>query len=185
MMGGPGMQITGSWYNKRTGKTILVRDSYFDDTGMQIMTAEGNMISGEEFARDYIQCDDTIYDAEGNSTGQHEAVDYDAMFGGIENTFETPVNPVKTSSSSQSTAQVKTEVIPQNNPALEKLFSKLPDFPTLDINLKWDRIPIAELNMLKTIFDITDDDIAEYIYNNYCTPVEIKAAITEAIKRMI
>jgi hypothetical protein len=39
--------------------------------------------------------------------------------------------------------------------------------------------------MLKNIFDLTNDDIAEYIYNNYCTDIEIKKAISDAITRMI
>lgn len=179
--GGPGMSISGKWYNKRTGETIMVRDSYFDETGMQVMTADGYMIGGDEFTRDYIQCDDTIYDENGNSTGQVEEIDYEAMFG----TPDVKVDAFITEQPKQANVPAQQEVIQQNNPALEKLFNKLSDFPSLDINLKWDKIPIAELNMLKTIFDITDDDIADYIFNNYCTSAEIKAAITEAIKRMI
>ena len=84
MMGGPGMSISGKWYNKRTGRTIMVRDSYFDDAGMQVMTADGQMINGDEFSRDYIQCDETIYDENGQSTGQSEEIDYDAMFSGMQ-----------------------------------------------------------------------------------------------------
>jgi hypothetical protein len=179
--GGPGMSISGKWYNKRTGETIMVRDSYFDETGMQVMTADGYMIGGDEFTRDYIQCDDTIYDENGNSTGQVEEIDYEAMFG----TPDVKVDAFVTEQPKRANVPAQQEVIQQNNPALEKLFNKLSDFPSLDINLKWDKIPIAELNMLKTIFDITDDDIADYIFNNYCTSAEIKAAITEAIKRMI
>lgn len=187
MMGGPGMSISGKWYNKRTGKTITVRDSYFDDAGMQVMTADGQMINGDEFSRDYIQCDETIYDENGQSTGQSEAIDYDAMFSGMQSST-SEMNYVSDTLLKQD-AQVIKPTVPvvqqENNPALDKLFSKLDDYPTLDINIKWNRIPISELNMLKNIFDLTNDDIAEYIYNNYCTDVEIKKAISEAITRML
>lgn len=187
MMGGPGMSISGKWYNKRTGKTITVRDSYFDDAGMQVMTADGQMINGDEFSRDYIQCDETIYDENGHSTGQSEEIDYDAMFSGMQSS--TPEMNYATDTLLKQDAQVikpTTQVVqPENNPALDKLFSKLDDYPSLDINIKWNKIPISELNMLKNIFDLTNDDIAEYIYNNYCTDVEIKKSISEAITRML
>ena len=187
MMGGPGMSISGKWYNKRTGRTIMVRDSYFDDAGMQVMTSDGQMINGDEFSRDYIQCDETIYDENGQSTGQSEAIDYDAMFSGMQSS--TPEMNYAGDTLLKQDAQVIKPTVQavqlENNPALDKLFSKLDDYPTLDINIKWNRIPISELNMLKNIFDLTNDDIAEYIYNNYCTDVEIKKAISEAITRML
>ena len=187
MMGGPGMSISGKWYNKRTGRTIMVRDSYFDDAGMQVMTSDGQMINGDEFSRDYIQCDETIYDENGQSTGQSEVIDYDAMFSGMQSS--TPEMNYAADVLLKQDAQVikpaVSAVQPENNPALDKLFSKLDDYPTLDINIKWDKIPISELNMLKNIFDLTNDDIAEYIYNNYCTDVEIKKAISDAITRML
>lgn len=184
MLGGPGMQITGKWYNKRTGKTITVRDSYFDSDGMQIMTSSGNMISGDEFTRDYIQCDDNVYDANGNPTGQHEEVDYESMFADMK-TSTPEMNYAADALLKQDAQPLQPFNQPQNNPALDKLFSKLDDYPTLDVNIKWNKIPISELNMLKNIFDLTNDDIAEYIYNNYCTDVEIKNAISEAIDRML
>lgn len=187
MMGGPGMSISGKWYNKRTGRTIMVRDSYFDDAGMQVMTSDGQMINGDEFSRDYIQCDETIYDENGQSTGQSEEIDYDAMFSGMQSST-TEMNYASDTLLKQDAQVIKPTVQvvqPENNPALDKLFSKLDDYPTLDINIKWDKIPISELNMLKNIFDLTNDDIAEYIYNNYCTDVEIKKAISEAITRML
>lgn len=187
MMGGPGMSISGKWYNKRTGRTIMVRDSYFDDAGMQVMTADGQMINGDEFSRDYIQCDETIYDENGQSTGQSEEIDYDAMFSGMKSST-TEMNYAADTLLKQEAQVIKptvTTVQQENNPALDKLFSKLDDYPSLDINIKWNKIPISELNMLKNIFDLTNDDIAEYIYNNYCTDVEIKKAISEAITRML
>ena len=184
MLGGPGMQITGKWYNKRTGKTITVRDSYFDSDGMQVMTSSGSMISGDEFTRDYIQCDDNVYDENGNPTGEHEEVDYEAMFSGMKSST-AEMNYAADTLLKQDAQPLQQPTQPQNNPALDKLFSKLDDYPTLDINIKWDKIPISELNMLKNIFDLTNDDIAEYIYNNYCTDVEIKKAISESISRML
>ena len=82
MMEGP--SIEGKWYNKRTGKTITVKDMMMSDEGMQIFTTDNQLIDGDEFSRDYIQCDDTVYDTNGNATGTSESVDYESMFGGID-----------------------------------------------------------------------------------------------------
>jgi hypothetical protein len=176
--------ISGKWFNKNTGETINVRDSFSDGEIMQIMTFDGNIIPGDVFARDYIQCDDTVYDEMGNPTGKSETVDYESMFAGMKPS--TPeMNYVADTLLKQDAQPLQPFNQPQNNPALDKLFSKLDNYPSLDINIKWDKIPISELNMLKNIFDLTNDDIAEYIYNNYCTDVEIKKAISDAITRMI
>ena len=88
MMEGP--SIEGKWYNKRTGKTITVKDMMMSDEGMQIFTTDNQLIDGDEFSRDYIQCDDTVYDNNGNATGTIDKVDYNSMFADIgteESTF--------------------------------------------------------------------------------------------------
>ena len=74
MMEGP--SIEGKWYNKRTGKTVTVKDMMMSDEGMQIFTTDNQLIDGDEFSRDYIQCDDTVYDNNGNATGTIDKVDY-------------------------------------------------------------------------------------------------------------
>ena len=181
MMGGP--SIEGKWYNKRTGKTITVKDTMMDDEGMQIFTTDNQLIDGDTFSRDYIQCDDTVYDADGNSTGTTETVDYDSMFGGMiqdtqsfdntsvyDNTKSTVIEPV---------------VVNKKFDTLDSLFSKLENLPDVSCSISWKKIPKSELKMLKTYFDITDEDIAEYVYTKYCTPETIKTSIKDAITKMI
>jgi hypothetical protein len=178
-----GMDIKGSWYNKRTGKTITVRDMYMDDSGMQVMTNTGEMIDGDEFSRDYIQCDGTVYDEKGNSTGQQEAIDYDAMFGGMSS--EQPKSP--TYSDIMGIPVTPKTAEPENKKfeMLKTMFDKLRDIPTVTASIKWKNIPKSELNMLKMYFDITTEDIADYIYKTYCSEVELKFAIEESIKSLL
>ena len=77
---GAGPSISGKWYNKRTGKTVIVRDSFFMDDGMQVQTSTGEFIDGQEFSRDYIQCGDEVYDESGRITESDSPIDYDALF---------------------------------------------------------------------------------------------------------
>lgn len=181
MMGGP--SIEGKWYNKRTGKTITVKDMMMDDEGMQIFTTDNQLIDGDTFSRDYIQCDDKVYDANGNSTGTTETVDYDSMFGSMIQDTQSFDN---TSVYDNSRATViEPVVVNKKFDTLDSLFSKLENLPDVSCSISWKKIPKSELKMLKTYFDITDEDIAEYVYTKYCTPETIKTSIKDAITKMI
>ena len=68
---------------------------------------------------------------------------------------------------------------------LDSLFSKLDKLPDVNCSISWKKIPKSELKMLKTYFDITDEDIAEYVYTKYCTPETIKTSIKDAITKLI
>lgn len=182
-----GPVITGNWYNKRTGKTIFVRDMFMDDGGMQVMTSTGEMIDGEEFSRDYIQCDSNIYDENGNATGQQEVVDYDSMFGGMP--AEQPKAPTYSDIMGPSVNYIKDDIEPEvlskKHEMLKTMFEKLTNIPEVVATIKWKNIPKSELKMLKTYFDVDVEDIAEYIYMQYCTSVELKKAICDSIKSLL
>lgn len=180
MMGGP--SIEGKWYNKRTGKTITVKDMMMDDEGMQIFTTDNQLIDGDTFSRDYIQCDDKVYDANGNSTGTTETVDYDSMFGSMIQDTQSFDN---TSVYDNTKSTVIEPVVNKKFDTLDSLFSKLENLPDVSCSISWKKIPKSELKMLKTYFDITDEDIAEYVYTKYCTPETIKTSIKDAITKMI
>ena len=181
MMGGP--SIEGKWYNKRTGKTITVKDMMMDDEGMQIFTTDNQLIDGDTFSRDYIQCDNTVYDADGNSTGTTETVDYDSMFGGMVQDTQS-VDNTSVYDNSRATV-IEPVVVNKKFDTLDSLFSKLENLPDVSCSISWKKIPKSELKMLKTYFDITDEDIAEYVYTKYCTPEAIKTSIKDVITKMI
>ena len=177
MMEGP--SIEGKWYNKRTGKTVTVKDMMMSDEGMQIFTTDNQLIDGDEFSRDYIQCDDTVYDTNGNSTGTTEPIDYESIFAEADpQTLDTSVY--------NKTANVEITVgVNKKFDTLDSLFSKLDKLPDVNCSISWKKIPKSELKMLKTYFDITDEDIAEYVYTKYCTPETIKTSIKDAITKLI
>lgn len=178
MMGGP--DINGPWYNKRTGKIVIIRDSFMDDEGMKFMTADGDMIDGEEFSRDYIQCDSTVYDENGNSTGVQEEVDYDAMFTASYQNLTMPEETPVTKNL-QTSASTIPSVENKKFDMLNTLFGKLKHVPIVTASIKWQSVPYEELNMLKSYFDIENTDIADYVYEKFCTEPEIKKAILDGV----
>ena len=181
MMEGP--SIEGKWYNKRTGKTITVKDMMMSDEGMQIFTTDNQLIDGDEFSRDYIQCDDTVYDTNGNATGASESVDYESMFGGIDT--DPSVFNNNTSLYDDPAPTIESAVVNKKFDTLDSLFSKLEKLPEVSCSISWKKIPRSELKMLKTYFDITDEDIADFVYTKYCTPETIKTSIKDAITKLI
>lgn len=183
MMGGP--SIEGKWYNKRTGNTIIVRDMVMDDYGMQVLTADGNMIDGDEFSRDYIQCDDTEYDINGNPTGESSAIDYDLMF---DNNVNTNINNISTIQSSPVNSPESSNIVNTDNSKfgmLDMMFQKLKQKPKVTCNIVWKGIPKAEINMLKNYFDVNNTDIADYIFSKYCPIPEFKDQVSKAISKML
>ena len=181
MMEGP--SIEGKWYNKRTGRTITVKDMMMSDEGMQIFTTDNQLIDGDEFSRDYIQCDDTVYDTNGNATGVAEPIDYESMFAGI-GTEPSIVDNTSIYNDTRTTV-VEPPVVNKKFDTLDSLFSKLEKLPDVNCSISWKKIPKSELKMLKTYFDITDEDIAEYVYTKYCTPETIKTSIKDAITKLV
>lgn len=181
MPGQGGPMILGQWYNKRTGQKIYVRDSYMSDQGMQVMTSTGAMIDGEEFSRDYIQVSDEVFDESGKSTGKKEEVNYEDMFNSEE--VAAAIKPATTTKGKKTPTEA-----PKTNPKadmLEKLFNKLNDVPTVSAQIIWANIPSAELTMLKNFFDVSDEDIADYIFNKYCSTEDIKTAISNQLAEIL
>lgn len=182
MMEGP--SVAGNWYNKRTGQTVTIRDSFMDDSGMQFMTSTGEMIDGEVFSRDYIQCDDTVYDTNGNATSEKSEIDYEAMFGSP-GQYEQPILTAPTTTMQQTFDQPKAEPVNEKTKMLKTMFDKLTHLPKVEVKISWNKIPSAELEMLKSYFDINNEDIANFIYDNYCTEVEIREAVAKSITSLL
>ena len=78
-----------------------------------------------------------------------------------------------------------TSVVNKKFDTLDSLFSKLEKLPEVSCSISWKKIPRSELKMLKTYFDITDEDIANFVYTKYCTPETIKTSIKDAITKLI
>jgi hypothetical protein len=203
-------QITGKWYNKRTGQTIFVRDAYFMDDGMQVQTSTGEFIDGQTFSNEYIQMDENIYDEQGNVTGT-ETVDYDAMFNNV--------SYIKTGESKQELVESNFIVAPTNEPTiitgftennqaqvtgdsmytpsipvkvstldtykldiLNKFFNSFKELPEIKFSVKWNKLPEYEINLMKTVFNVSEDDIAIYITEKYCDNQTIIESIKDDIK---
>lgn len=173
---GSGMGLTGKWMNKRTGKAVNIRQTIQDGDNMIIISDQGQ-IPMEVFSRDYVQVSDDIYDDSGKVVGHEEATnsdigaieEYEKMYG---------VDPL--------VPQATSTVAPINNEQIiKKVFDKLSSHPQIDVNIKWDNFPEAQINTLVEFLDVNIDDISAYIIKNYVNAEALALEITEVLKNKL
>ena len=167
-----GMMISGTWMNKRTGQKINVRQSIQDGDNMIIITDKGQ-ISMDVFSRDYIQSSDEVYDESGkviDRVPMEMDEDLNAIMNYENGGGNYNMQPI----------QQAPKVNP-NDQIIKKVFDKLTTFPEVDVNVKWDEFPEAQINTLVNFLDVKIDDIAKYIINNYVN----SQALSDSIKKIL
>jgi len=164
------MGISGIWMNKRTGQKVNVRQSVQDGDNMIIITDKGQ-ISMEVFSRDYIQASDEIY----NESGQiidNKPMEMDEDLSAIMD-YENNTSPTYN--------QVPAPVINPNDQIIKKVFDKLSSFPEVNVEIKWDDFPEAQINTLVNFLDVKIEDISAYIVNNYINSKALSNSIDKIL----
>lgn len=172
-----GIGISGRWLNKRNGQIINIRNSVMDGDNMIIITDKGQ-ISMTEFSRDYIQASDDIYDETGKIIG-HEEVKHEDY---AENPDWLQIQEMINTPHMHNVNQHKQPVINTNEQIIKKVFDKLTTYPKINVDIKWDDFPEAQMQTLVNFLDISIDDISKYIIKNYVNVEALALEITEILK---
>ena len=166
-----GMNITGTWMNKRTGQRVNVRQSIQDGDNMIIITDKGQL-SMEVFSRDYIQASDEIYD-DGGKVIDSKPMELDEDLSAIMD-YENGSNGMP--------AYAPAPVVNPNDQIIKKVFDKLTSFPEVKVDIKWDDFPEAQINTLVNFLDVKIEDISKYIINNYVNSQVLSESIDKILK---
>ena len=172
-----GIGISGRWLNKRTGQTINIRNSVMDGDNMIIITDKGQ-ISMTEFSRDYIQASDDIYDETGKVIGHEEVKPED--YG--ENSDWLQIKEMMNTPYMSNVNQPEKTSINTNDQIIKKVFDKRTTYPKINVDIKWDDFPEAQMQTLVNFLDISIDDISKYIIKNYVNAEALALEITEILK---
>lgn len=172
-----GIGISGRWLNKRNGQMINIRNSVMDGDNMIIITDKGQ-ISMTEFSRDYIQASDDIYDETGKVIG-HEEVKHEDY---AENPDWLQIQETINTPRMHNVNQPAKPVINTNDQIIKKVFDKLTAYPKINVDIKWDDFPEAQMQTLVNFLDISIDDISKYIIKNYVNVEALALEITEILK---
>lgn len=160
-MGPGGEMISGKWLNRQTGQTIVVRDSFIDETNKMFLNTSIGQISMDEFSKYYIQASDEEYDESGRVIG-NKPMSPSEIIGKEEPLKADPIFP-QVVSTAQPIIRQKEEPKIANFDLIDKIFKKTESRPKADLKIEWADFPEKELSMLVNYFDVKLDDIAAYI----------------------
>ena len=175
--------ISGKWFNPRTGDTVFVRSNVMDGDDMIIITDKGHM-KMDQFSQ-YVQVDEnTVYDNVENS-GQMPSMSVDVaremelikqpnkpstitpvdndpftidVVSVSNNKNENKINNKKTTQKSKQNT---------NTILIDKVFKKIETKPTIMVTINWDDFPRDQINTLINFLDVKQEEISDYMINNY------------------
>ena len=193
--GGQGPSISGKFFHKDTGKEIFVRDSINDGVKMCVVLSDGSTMDMSEF-QNYVQMSDEEYDSQGRLIGKAKeqvkpSLDPNLLFAGMgEKPKEIEEDYSKQSEKIKSVMkQIDFEdapVIVENSEKNQKLamIKKILDKssePEIVVTINWENKPEKEFEMLKNFFDVSIEDIANALFQQYGDASKIKQAFKEAL----
>lgn len=194
------MSISGKWTNIHNGQEIFVRDSFIDGDNMIVRTIDGNIISMAEFSNNYVQSQE-VDEATARSVIQQPVAPQ--SYGDIKPDFgekvilkndDTKDNNIKPSNLDQVSQYVENHKEDKVEDKLEdklfrkktligKIFEKISTKPNINLTFDWTEYPEKEMSMLMEYFDVSNDDIANYIYKTYFNENIIKESILKLIQK--
>ena len=209
MFGSEGPIMQGTWYNPHNGDAFVVRDSFFEDNQYVVTTTDGRYFRYDQL-QNYIQSDMKLEDLKklkmNNSTNDIDDIpadvsnlingdDYsdlmvedDMMIGhnrsNLGNLYRddlsiqrTPVGDVYTDKYNSGKGQSMNEAI------IEKAL-KNAEKPEFNVDVIWDNFPLKQIEMLKDIMEIPEDEIIDWYLDNI-EMIEVVDALKTAIRSKI
>lgn len=199
--------IEGVWTHKQTGKKITIRNSIIDGDTMILITSTGDNITMDDFSENYIQVSEELYDENKNVITDKSVIDKinnqekqqkkqqakvkldvaedpEQLFQQLIKKENDNIDYNATTTAA-STISVKT-----NNKSssayklLNKLFSKIDIKPQITI-VDLENFPANELRMLKTFYDVTDEEIIDYLIDYIFVNDEFKQSIADYLTHQL
>ena len=190
------MSISGKWTNIHNGQEIFVRDSFIDGDNMIVRTIDGNIIPMTEFSNNYVQSEE-VDEATARSVIQQPVAPQ--SYGDIKPDFgekvilkndDTKSSNIKPNNLDQASQHVENhkedkfeDKLFRKKTLIGKIFEKISTKPNIKLTFDWTEYPEKEMSMLMEYFDVSNDDIANYIYKTYFNENIIKESILKLIQK--
>lgn len=200
MFGGDGPMMQGTWYNPYNGDAFTVRDSFFEDNQYTVVATDGRVFRYDQL-QNFVQSDMKLEDLKKMKLEDSKKEDKlpDSVLNLIdsENSYSDLMIPddniisqpkignlySEQNSKHQNTISSISENPSMNYGIIEKALSKT-EKPAISISLKWDKYPEKEIEMLKDIMEISEDEIIEWYMNNIAM-MDVIDNFKAAIKKRI
>ena len=193
--GGQGPSISGKFFHKDTGKEIFVRDSINDGVKMCVVLSDGSTMDMSEF-QNYVQMSDEEYDSQGRLIGKAKeqvkpSLDPNLLFAGmgekpkeIEKDYSEQSEKIKSVMKQidfeDAPITVENSEKNQKLAMIKKILDKSSE-PEIIVTINWENKPEKEFEMLKNFFDVSIEDIANALFQQYGDASKIKQAFKEAL----
>lgn len=191
---GIGMQPTGTWINQRTGELVTVDNMVNDlsQNGSQVILSTGELISFSEFARDYVQIDESENIDNNNQVQEVNLEPEEHEF-----SLDEPLTNVNNANNTNNIIIPEDNItlVPEinniNNISKEKqmiidlidnLASSRSRKPSVEISsVEIKNLPKEALSSLIKYFNVSVDDIVDIIFDKLVDKNIIKKCITDYI----
>lgn len=199
--GTEGPMMSGTWYNPKNGDAFVVRDSFFEDNQYIVSTTDGRYLRYEQL-QNYIQTDMKIEDLkkrkaenqvkskpeipaevasiletpESNNYNDYLLPDEDVLTRGINTSSLGNLYESKPVMQTPSPATM-------NEAIIEKALKNAPK-PEIKVDIFWDVYPEKQIEMLKDVMEISEDEIINWYLDNI-DMMEVVDALKDAIRYRI
>lgn len=200
MFGGDGPMMQGTWYNPHNGDAFTVRDSFFEDNQYTVVATDGRVFRYDQL-QNFVQSDMKLEDLKKMKLEESKKeeklpdsvlnlIDSDNSYSDLMIPDDNIISQPKIgnlyeeqNSKHQSIVNTVSENSLMNYGIIEKALSKT-EKPSISVSLKWDKYPEKEIEMLKDIMEISEDEIVEWYMDNI-TMMDVIDNFKAAIKKRI
>jgi hypothetical protein len=206
MFGGEGPLMQGTWYNPHTGDAFTVRDSFFEDNQYLVMTTDGRRLYYNQL-QNYIQSDMKLEDLKKTRINKPtksepaipaevaQLIDGNDPYSDMmleDDILITQTKPIGNIYSEErrlnldnqniinSPVMTKPQSVNMNTTIIEKAL-KNASKPAFKVFVAWDPYPSKEIEMLKDIMEISEDEIIDWYLNNI-QMTDVVESLKEGIK---
>lgn len=211
MFGGEGPIMQGTWYNPNTGDAFTVRDSFFEDNQYVVTTTDGRYLNYNQL-QSYIQTDMKLEDLKRTKTENQNTVkeqlpaEVASLIEGSDDPYSGMMTPEDLMIGSttvnlgnlyrddlpvQQTPVGNVYVAPYDagkgqsmNEAIIEKALKNAEKPEFNVDVIWDNFPLKQIEMLKDIMEIPEDEIIDWYLDNI-EMGEVVDALKTAIRSKI
>lgn len=190
--------IQGEFINVRTGQTIFVRDSIMTPEGDTIIMSDHGQLDMDTFSKNYIKMDDNSTDQSTIPVPAEAPINApaDLVMMAQQDMLAKPTNKVEeflsdlvtdypddlivnTESVVETTQEPVQESVNESQKMLNKIMSDSNVKLNIQVEFEEGTFPKDGIHVLKQYFNVTDDDISEWIQNNLL--VQYKDQLVNAV----
>lgn len=210
MFGNEGPVMQGTWYNPTTGDAFTVRDSFFEDNQYVVTTTDGRYLKYNQI-QNYVKTDMKLEDLKNRKVENQvkdeplpaevasllEEIDPNDPYAGMMSPDDLMIGNAKPISLGNlgeirhhEYVQTPGPIIMQtpspatmNEAIIEKALKNAPK-PEIKVDIFWDVYPEKQIEMLKDVMEISEDEIIMWYLENI-DMIEVVDALKTAIRYRI